>query len=164
VSQPDRSALQLAWFDSPIGWLLAGASEAGLRLLEFIEPHEAQPRQSASTAVLDQTRDELAEYFSAKRRVFSVPLTFPGSPFQERVWKGLCNIEYGQRISYLEQSRALGDEKAIRAVAQANGRNPIVIIIPCHRVVSADGGLGGYSSGLLRKQYLLDLERGDRLL
>jgi O-6-methylguanine DNA methyltransferase len=79
-------------------------------------------------------------------------------------WRGLCNIEYGQRISYLEQSRALGDEKAIRAVAQANGQNPIVIIIPCHRVVSADGGLGGYSSGLLRKQYLLDLERGDRLL
>jgi O-6-methylguanine DNA methyltransferase len=164
VRSQDRQQLELAWIDSPVGWLMAGASRTGLRILEFVEPHAAQPRESASTSILDQTRRELAEYFTGQRRVFTVPLEFPGTPFQERVWKGLCDIAYGQRVSYLEQSRMLGDEKAIRAVAQANGQNPIVIIIPCHRVVSADGGLGGYSSGLLRKQFLLDLERGDRLL
>jgi methylated-DNA-[protein]-cysteine S-methyltransferase len=76
----------------------------------------------------------------------------------------LCSIGYGERISYLEQSRRVGDEKAIRAVAQANGQNPIAILVPCHRVINSDGKLGGYGGGLLRKQFLLDLERGDRLL
>jgi methylated-DNA-[protein]-cysteine S-methyltransferase len=88
----------------------------------------------------------------------------PGTPFQERVWTVLCGIGYGEQISYLEESRRVGDEKAIRAVAQANGQNPIAIIVPCHRVINSDGKLGGYGGGLLRKQFLLDLERGDRLL
>lgn len=165
--------LQIAWIESPVGLLRAGASPTALQLLEFVAADSSQalaqpepvPAQSgASTALLDQTRRELAEYFAGERRRFEVPLSFSGTPFQERVWTALCSIGYGERISYLEQSRRVGDEKAIRAVAQANGQNPIAIIVPCHRVINEDGKLGGYGGGLLRKQYLLDLERGDRLL
>jgi AraC family transcriptional regulator of adaptative response/methylated-DNA-[protein]-cysteine methyltransferase len=176
----ERSSLQIAWIESPVGLLRAGASDTALQLLEFVaadsnplpanpgqlraQPGEIPTHPGANTPLLDQTRRELAEYFAGTRRRFEVPLSFPGTPFQERVWSALCSIGYGERISYLEQSRRVGDEKAIRAVAQANGQNPIAILVPCHRVINSDGRLGGYGGGLLRKQFLLDLERGDRLL
>ncbi|HEV7443016.1 MAG TPA: methylated-DNA--[protein]-cysteine S-methyltransferase [Steroidobacteraceae bacterium] len=176
----ERSSLQIAWIESPVGLLRAGASDTALQLLEFVaadsnplpanpgqlraQPGEIPTHPGANTPLLDQTRRELAEYFAGTRRRFEVPLSFPGTPFQERVWSALCSIGYGERISYLEQSRRVGDEKAIRAVAQANGQNPIAILVPCHRVINSDGKLGGYGGGLLRKQFLLDLERGDRLL
>ena len=176
----ERSSLQIAWIESPVGLLRAGASDTALQLLEFVaadsnplpanpgqlraQPGEIPTHPGANTPLLDQTRRELAEYFAGTRRRFEVPLSFPGTPFQERVWRALCSIGYGERISYLEQSRRVGDEKAIRAVAQANGQNPIAILVPCHRVINSDGKLGGYGGGLLRKQFLLDLERGDRLL
>jgi O-6-methylguanine DNA methyltransferase len=165
VTRAEGNSLAVAWIESPVGLLRAGASDTALHLLEFVAADSVSSTQAgASTPLLDQTRRELAEYFAGTRRRFDVPLSFPGTPFQERVWTVLCNIGYGERISYLEQSRRVGDEKAIRAVAQANGQNPIAIIIPCHRVINSDGGLGGYGGGLLRKQFLLDLERGDRLL
>jgi O-6-methylguanine DNA methyltransferase len=164
VTRADSNSLQIAWIESPVGLLRAGASDTALHLLEFAAADSTQALPSASTPLLEQTRRELAEYFAGTRRHFEVPVSFPGSPFQERVWTALCSIGYGERISYLEQSRRVGDEKAIRAVAQANGQNPIAIIVPCHRVINSDGKLGGYGGGLLRKQFLLDLERGDRLL
>ena len=177
MNRSERNSLHFAWIDSPVGLLRAGATDTALRLLEFINPGGARPaggryhvrpeagsQHSARTPVLDQTRRELEEYFAGSRRSFEVPLSFPGTAFQERVWTVLRGIGYGERLSYLEQSRRVGDEKAIRAVAQANGQNPIAIIIPCHRVINADGRLGGFGGGLLRKQFLLDLERGDRLL
>lgn len=164
----ERNSLQIAWIESPVGLLRAGVSQTALHLLEFVGELPADSKQlqapTALTPLLEQTRRELAEYFAGMRRRFEVPLSFPGTPFQERVWTALCNIRYGERVSYLEQSRMVGDEKAIRAVAQANGQNPIAILIPCHRVINSDGTLGGYGGGLLRKQFLLDLERGDRLL
>ncbi|MFL6602057.1 MAG: methylated-DNA--[protein]-cysteine S-methyltransferase [Steroidobacteraceae bacterium] len=156
--------MAVAWIESPVGLLRAGASETALHRLEFVAADSTRIQSGARTPLLDQTRRELAEYFAGTRRRFEVPLSFPGTPFQERVWTVLCSIGYGERISYLEESRRLGDENAIRAVAQANGQNPIAIIVPCHRVINSDGKLGGYGGGLLRKQYLLDLERGDRLL
>lgn len=165
----DHNSLQFAWIDSPVGMLRAGASSTALRMLEFTGTKQVSAPLPAGIPaieppILKQTRHELAEYFAGTRRVFEVPLDFRGTPFQQRVWKALCSIPYAERISYLEQSRRVGDELAIRAVAQANGQNPIVILIPCHRVINADGRLGGFGGGLLRKQYLLDLERGDRLL
>jgi O-6-methylguanine DNA methyltransferase len=162
----ERSSLQIAWIESPVGLLRAGASDTALQVLEFVaaDSNPVPAQSGANTPLLDQTRRELAEYFAGTRRRFEVPLSFPGTPFQERVWTALCSIGYGERISYLEQSRRVGDEKAIRAVAQANGQNPIAIMVPCHRVINSDGKLGGYGGGLLRKQFLLDLERGDRLL
>ena len=172
MTRLDRNSLQIAWIESPVGLLRAGASDTALHLLEFVgelpaDSKRAQVQPGAHTPLqplLEQTRRELAEYFAGTRRRFEVPLSFPGTPFQERVWTALCNIGYGERVSYLEQSRMVGDEKAIRAVAQANGQNPIAIMVPCHRVINSDGKLGGYGGGLLRKQFLLDLERGDRLL
>lgn len=154
----------IAWIQSPVGLLRAGASDTALHLLEFTTADSTQEPAGACTPLLEQTRRELAEYFAGTRRRFEIPLSFAGTPFQQRVWTVLCGIGYGERISYLEQSRRVGDEKAIRAVAQANGQNPIAIIVPCHRVINEGGKLGGYGGGLLRKQYLLDLERGDRLL
>jgi O-6-methylguanine DNA methyltransferase len=164
VTRTSGHLLQIAWIESPVGLLRAGASDTALELLEFAAADSTQIPTGASTPLLEQTRRELAEYFAGKRQCFEVPVRFPGTPFQERVWTVLCGIGYGERISYLEQSRRVGDMKAIRAVAQANGQNPIAIIVPCHRVINEGGKLGGYGGGLLRKQYLLDLERGDRLL
>ena len=171
----ERNALHFAWIDSPVGLLRVGATDTALCLLEFVnlrpqtgsrQDTEAanDPTASARTPILEQTRRELDEYFAGTRRHFEVQLEYRGTAFQERVWSVLRGIGYGEQLSYLEQSRRVGDEKAIRAVAQANGRNPIAIIIPCHRVINADGRLGGFGGGLLRKQFLLDLERGDRLL
>jgi len=162
TSASSREALQIAWIDSPVGLLRAGASNSALHTLQFV--NATQQHESASSAILEQTRRELAEYFAGRRRTFEVPLSLAASPFERRVWNALLNIGYGERVSYLEQARMVGDELAIRAVAQANGRNPIVILVPCHRVINSDGKLGGFGGGLLRKQYLLDLERGDRLL
>jgi AraC family transcriptional regulator of adaptative response/methylated-DNA-[protein]-cysteine methyltransferase len=186
VTRAARNSLQFAWIDSPVGVLRVGVTDTALSMLEFVngvpaagdlpaaskherpaddpDQHGAPSPILRRSPILDQTRRELEEYFAGIRRSFEVPLSFHGSPFQERVWNVLRGIGYGEQLSYLEQSRRVGDEKAIRAVAQANGQNPIAILIPCHRVINANGRLGGFGGGLLRKQYLLDLERGDRLL
>lgn len=164
MTLPAHQSLQIAWVDSPVGLLRVGASDSALHTLQFVNARQAPTQQSASTPIIEQTRRELAEYFAGTRRVFEVPLSFAATPFQRRVWTALCNIRYGERVSYLQQAQMVGDELAIRAVAQANGQNPIAILIPCHRVINASGKLGGFGGGLLRKQFLLDLERGDRLL
>ena len=117
-----------------------------------------------STPVLDDLRLQLEEYFRGARRDFSVPLNSVGSPFQERVWAALCEIPYGDTWSYLQLALRIGDALATRAVGYANGANPIAIVIPCHRVINADGGDGGYGGGLWRKRILLDLERGQGTL
>jgi O-6-methylguanine DNA methyltransferase len=164
VTEAAHNSLQIAWIDSPVGLLRVGASDDALHTLQFVNARQSPAHQSSNTPIIEQTRLELAEYFAGTRRIFTVPLSFAATPFQRRVWTALSNIGYGERVSYLEQSRMVGDELAIRAVAQANGQNPIVILIPCHRVINSSGKLGGFGGGLLRKQFLLDLERGDRLL
>jgi AraC family transcriptional regulator of adaptative response/methylated-DNA-[protein]-cysteine methyltransferase len=104
-------------------------------------------------------RRQLGEYFEGKRTGFDLPIETPGTPFEQRVWKELQRIPYGSTRSYKRQATALGSPAAVRAVANANGRNRIAIIIPCHRVIGEDGHLTGYGGGLWRKQWLLDLER-----
>ena len=108
---------------------------------------------------LKQVEIELRDYFRGKRKVFNVPLHTPGTGFQQFVWKGLREIPYGQTRSYKEQALALDKPNAVRAVASANGQNRIAIIIPCHRVIGADGKLVGYGGGLHRKKWLLDHEK-----
>jgi methylated-DNA-[protein]-cysteine S-methyltransferase len=159
-----------AAFPSPIGDLVAGVTGDGLFLLEFADaesltakplpgveqgPQRGQPEHR----ILRQLRAELDGYFSGKRRAFDVPLAMRGTPFQLDVWRELVKVPYGNTTNYAEIARRVGRGRAVRAVGQANGRNPIVILVPCHRIVSSDGSLGGYSSGLDRKRYLLDLER-----
>jgi AraC family transcriptional regulator of adaptative response/methylated-DNA-[protein]-cysteine methyltransferase len=109
---------------------------------------------------LDQLRSELGEYFAGTRRKFTLPLVYPGSPFQVKVWSALLEIGYGETRSYEQLAWAVGTPRACRAVGHANGQNRIAIVIPCHRVVNKDGKLGGYGGGLWRKQLLLNLERG----
>jgi len=112
----------------------------------------------AAVAILARVRQQLAEYFAGRRKAFDLPLRYSGSPFQERVWAGLLTIGYGETASYLDLARRLGDEKSLRAVGQANGQNPIAIVIPCHRVINASGDLGGFGGGPARKRFLLELE------
>jgi AraC family transcriptional regulator of adaptative response/methylated-DNA-[protein]-cysteine methyltransferase len=166
--------IRLAWLESPLGPLVAGAVDEGICLLEFTDRRmlEAQalalrsrlglPAAPAPHAHLERLEAELSEYFAGRRRDFDIPIREPGTPFQERVWSALREIPCGETRSYGELARALGDAAAVRAVAQANGRNRIAILVPCHRVVGADGGLGGYGGGVWRKRRLLEIE-GARL-
>ena len=104
---------------------------------------------------LQECTNQLEEYFNGKRDSFNLTVNPKGTSFQKKVWKALLNIPYGKTKNYLEQSKALGDVKAIRAVASANGKNPLWIIIPCHRVIGSDGSLTGYAGGIWRKKWLL---------
>lgn len=163
----------LSWLRSPLGPLVAGATDEGICLLEFTDRRmlEAQfaavrrlfaaPIVPGSNEHLDTLRDELAKYFARCLRAFSVPLVYPGTAFQRRVWEQLLAIPYGETRSYEQIAVAIGEPRAGRAVGRANGLNRLAILIPCHRVVNKDGELGGYGGGLRRKQYLLDLERSD---
>jgi methylated-DNA-[protein]-cysteine S-methyltransferase len=103
---------------------------------------------------------QLEEYFKGERKIFELQLDYNGTDFQKTVWKSLNSIPYGKTTNYLKQARSLGDEKAIRAVASANGKNPFGIVLPCHRVIGSDGSLTGYASGIWRKKWLLEHEQG----
>jgi len=147
--------------ESPVGPLLLVADEAGLRRIEFI--HGRNPtrpddswRESAST--FREIVGQLRAYFSGKLEQFDFSLAPEGTPFQQRVWKHLCDIPYGKTISYGELARRIGNPSASRAVGLANGSNPIPIIIPCHRVIGSNGKLTGYGGGLPIKEKLLALE------
>lgn len=160
-----------SWIESPVGPLLVGATSGGVCLLEFSDPARMEGQLAAvakqvGCAVvpgdheyLEQLRDELSGYFAGKRTRFEVPLVYPGTPFQQRVWDRLRKIPYGETLSYEALAREVGSPGAQRAVGRANGQNRVAIVIPCHRVVNKDGRLGGYGGGLWRKVFLLDLER-----
>jgi len=146
-----------AYLDSPIDRLLLISSEEALIGLYMDVPAiEAGPdlrvdaREDPNAGVLGLARQQLQEYFSGARRTFDLPLAFGGTGFQERVWRALSEIPYGETWSYGQLARYLGNPGASRAVGLANGRNPISIILPCHRVIGADGSLTGYGGGLPR--------------
>ena len=145
--------------DSPIGTLLLVAEDGALARVGFpgASPDPTWRRDDASLA---QARAELEAYFAGQLTAFAVALAPNGTPFETRVWKELCEIPYGQTITYTQLARAVGVPHGARAVGQANGRNPIPIIIPCHRVIAAGGKLGGYGGGLPVKRRLLELELG----
>lgn len=116
------------------------------------------PYKKSANGIIRKTESELLEYFKGKRKNFDIPLEPQGSEFQKKAWKILQKIPYGETISYKEEALLMGSSHYARAVGQANGKNPIAIIIPCHRVIAATGGLGGYSGGLSIKRFLLALE------
>ncbi len=151
---------------SPMGNLSIAASTKGIVAIEFGEADFSilakkmnLELSSTSTPLLDNCVMQLNEYFDGKRKQFSLPLHLVGTEFQKAVWNTLLTTQYGETISYKEEAQRMGKEKALRAVAQANGANRIPIIIPCHRVINSDGAIGGYSSGIDKKQFLLTLER-----
>ncbi len=150
----------LTRFASPLGELVLTASETALTGVYFENSHYV-PRpesQGGSSAVLEQACHQLTEYFAGLRRAFDLRLDAAGSAFEHRVWDALRTIPYGTTTSYGELARRLGDPRATRAVGAANGKNPIPIIVPCHRVVGARGELTGFGGGLERKVWLLEHE------
>ena len=152
------------FLETPIGRLLVARDAAGVRLIHFVGPAEAGPYVESDWQQRDDAFDDvatqLAEYFGGGRRVFELPLAPDGTPFQLRVWNALVEIPYGETISYGQLASRIGQRSASRAVGLANGSNPLPIVIPCHRVIGADGKLTGYGGGLTIKRQLLALERG----
>lgn len=157
--------LRTATLSTPLGELRLDADDDGLCGVYFAE-HRHPPPPAAALAsprhpILALARAELADYFAGRRRAFTVPLAPRGSEFQRRVWAELRAIPFGERRSYADLARAIGRPGASRAVGAANGRNPISIIVPCHRVIGSDGALRGYAGGEASKRWLLDFE-GER--
>jgi AraC family transcriptional regulator of adaptative response/methylated-DNA-[protein]-cysteine methyltransferase len=160
-----------AWIESPLGPLVVAARDDGICMLEFtdrrmLETQFTTLRNRFECAIVpgenqhvDKLRDELGHYFAGTLRDFSVPLVYPGTPFQQAVWDQLRRIPYGETWSYEALARAVKAPGGQRAVGRTNGQNRIGIVIPCHRVINKDGRLGGYGGGLWRKEFLLDLER-----
>jgi methylated-DNA-[protein]-cysteine S-methyltransferase len=155
---------QVTWL-SPLGGLHLMANDQELLSLCFDENRDAclsrlgmNEVTERENRVIERVQSELEEYFAGKRRAFTVPINLQGTAFQKRAWEALRRIPFGATISYGEQARALGAAAAVRATGTANGRNPIAIIVPCHRVVRSDGTLGGYAGGMDLKASLLELE------
>lgn len=145
------------YYDSPVGWLEIRSAAGEITGLDY---REAPGGEGSGSDVLARCREELREYFDGRRTEFTVPvnLSFKGTKFQQKVWNELRKIPYGQTISYKELAIRCGGANYSRAVANANGKNPVSIIVPCHRVISSDGTLGGYTGGLDRKSTLLTIE------
>lgn len=146
---------------SPVGTLRLAASRKGLLSIDIGKSkthHQITTKDVSAQRVLATTRKQLGEYFAGKRTSFTIPLDLRGTEFQIESWKALERIPYGKTISYAQQAQNIGNPKACRAVGSANGKNPIPIIVPCHRVISADGSLGGYGLGSRMKKQLLNLE------
>jgi methylated-DNA-[protein]-cysteine S-methyltransferase len=150
-------------FDSPIGELLAvgdGEALTRLQMQAGRRPVPIDPSWKRDDDALDPVRTQLEEYFAGARTTFEIPLAMIGNGFELSVWAALQEIPYGETVSYGAIARAIGHPTAFRAVGLANGRNPVAVIVPCHRVIGADGSLTGYGGGLERKRLLLDLEAG----
>lgn len=163
--------LNKQYLESPLGTMMAISDDDSLYFLDFVDRSGLQYdierfcKKTKSTLILGQTppirsiQKELDLYFKGELRQFKTKLNVIGSPFQKSVWHALMKIPYSETRSYLQMAKAIGSCTAYRAVANANGANKIVIVIPCHRVISSQGGIGGYSGGIGRKQSLLELER-----
>ena len=157
------------FYDSPMGKMLIVAADEGLRGLYFIDQKYYREVEDGWTRapkhhVVRQTAREMQQYFAGDRKEFDVPLAAEGTPFQARVWTAISSVKYGASITYSELARRAGHPDAIRAAGTATGRNPITIIVPCHRIVGSDGSLTGYAGGLDRKRALQALESGTRPL
>ena len=156
-NEPVRNHLVIT---SPVGKLRLVASEKGLVAIDIRNnaKHVVTAKNPSAQAILLKTKKQLEQYFAGKRTSFDVALDLVGTEFQVKAWRALCRIPFGKTISYGQQASNIKKPKAFRAVGSANGKNPIPIIVPCHRVVASDGSLGGYSLGLKMKKQLLALE------
>lgn len=160
-------------FSTPLGEMFAATTKKGIVMLTFFAPFYIEAKITVlkeqfnadivpgNCEIFELLKKQLNEYFTKKRKTFEIPLQMVGSPFQVKCWKELLKIPYGQTISYKEQAIRIENEKAYRAVANANSQNMIDILVPCHRVISHDGTLGGYNGGLDKKEFLLKLEQND---
>ncbi len=166
----EKEAVSLSAFNSVLGYLWVMATQKGIFRLDFRddEPAAADIKHLEeslgvkiileNSIIIRQTEEQLKQYFDSERKVFNIPLDIRGTGFQKKVWEALLTIRYGETRTYMDQAKQLGDPKAVRAVAHANGLNPVAIIIPCHRIIGSNGDLTGYAGGLHRKRWLLEHE------
>ena len=162
--------ISIQYYKSPIGELLLGSYDNKLCIADYryrkmrttvdsrIQKGLKAEYVEESSEVITQTINELEEYFNLERKAFSIPLLLVGTEFQKSVWRGLIDTPFGTTASYLELSKRIGNEKAVRAVASANGANSIAILVPCHRIIGSNGDLVGYAGGLDVKRKLLEIE------
>jgi len=146
---------QTAYIESPLGITTIIGDEEGVSVISVTQEGQVS---AEIPEVLQEAVRQLREYFEGKRTDFTFRLNPKGTEFQQKVWKSLLEIPYGKTVSYMDQTKKLGDVKAIRAVASANGKNPLWIVVPCHRVIGTNGSLTGYAGGLHRKKWLLEHE------
>ena len=159
--------MDFRYLDTPVGRLLLGGDQRGLRRIDFLNGRRPQRLDSGWRQrgdAFDDVVAQLTEYFAGRRKEFELSLAPEGTPFQQRVWRALLDVPYGATISYGQLAARIGQPAASRAVGLANGSNPLPIVIPCHRVIGANGKLTGYGGGLPIKERLLALERGARSL
>lgn len=147
--------METAYIKTPLGIATIIGDESGISLISVSDEGEIS---NAISTILQDAVSQLTAYFEGKRSDFDFKLNPKGTDFQQKVWKGLLEIPFGKTCSYMDLSKKLGDVKAIRAVASANGKNPLWIVVPCHRVIGTDGSLTGYAGGLWRKKWLLEHE------
>src|SRR5262245_33921303 len=157
------------FYESPLGRMLIVATDQGLGGLYFVDQKYYREvgrdwLRSVHHEIVRQTARELTEYFAGARKEFEVPLAAEGTTFQSSIWRAISSVKYGHSITYSELARRAGHPEAVRAAGTATGRNPITIMVPCHRIVGSDGNLTGYAGGLERKRALLELEGGARSL
>lgn len=146
-------------FESPVGIVYITGDETGVSRISCAREFTSEnSSESAVTEPVNRAVAQLQDYFAGTRQTFDFALNPAGTDFQKRVWQALLDVPFGTTLSYLTLARRLGDEKAIRAVAAANGKNPLWIVMPCHRIIGSDGSLTGYAGGLWRKQWLLEHE------
>jgi methylated-DNA-[protein]-cysteine S-methyltransferase len=147
------------YYQSPAGLLKIGATDHYVNELSFIDNKEQMIHGEPGVCdIIHECTEQLIEYFNGRRRQFSIPVHQEGTSFQQQVWNELLHIPFGETATYLEIAKQLGDEKAVRAVGNTNGKNKIAIIIPCHRVIGSNKSLIGYAGGLIRKKWLLQHE------
>lgn len=144
------------FLQTPIGLLAIRATNDAIKRIEFVRQQDAAPVQHP---LLEQARQQMQQYFTGQRQQFSLPLSAQGTIFQQQVWQALRQIEYARTASYGDIAEKIGRPRAVRAVGAANGRNPLAIVVPCHRIIGKDGTLTGYAGGLERKAWLLALEQ-----
>ena len=157
-SQLNKTLLYASAINTPVGNLNIYASQRAIVKVVF-EEHDKQKPYINENAITQEASKQLLEYIAQTRQQFDLPLDPAGTQFQQSVWQQLLNVGYGKTASYLDVASALNKPKACRAVGAANGKNPIAIIIPCHRIIGANGSLTGYAGGLSRKTFLLSLEQ-----
>ena len=149
------------YIDSPLGSIRIEANDVGITAIAFVTTAEQSSRRSTLTQL---AATQLRDYFDGKLTRFSMPLAASGTAFQQQVWQALCEIRFGDTCSYAAVANQLNNPKAVRAVGAANGRNPIAIVVPCHRVIGANGTLTGYAGGLDKKAWLLKHEQRQQAL
>ncbi len=152
--------LETAYIDTPLGMMRIVGNNEGVAFIDFLKENEVVPNECVPPCLTNEV-NEMNEYFNGKRKEFTIRSIAKGTAFQEKVWSELLKIQYGETASYADIANRIGNPKAVRAVANANARNPLSIVVPCHRIIGSNGKLTGYAGGLWRKEWLLSREKNN---